>query len=145
MTLGQNTSSQPLQCSKCGCARLKYKGVGEYECENCKSLEYDEYGKVRNYLEKHPGSNQSQVAQATGVPIHHIRQLLMDEKIEITPGSQVFMFCSNCGKEIRSGLYCEECKKKSTASVEKKGNGIKKGVFVSKNSQASDSGRRRYI
>ena len=51
-----NTYNRPTYCEKCG-GVMVFKGVGEYECEKCGALEYDDYGKVRNYIEKHMGAN----------------------------------------------------------------------------------------
>lgn len=40
---------RPEVCSKCG-ARVQYKSHGEYICvnENCKNIERDYFGKIRN-------------------------------------------------------------------------------------------------
>ena len=39
------------KCQECGGTRIEYKGVGEYKCEDCGLLMYNDYGKVRLYLE----------------------------------------------------------------------------------------------
>ena len=46
-----------------------FRGVGEYKCEDCGNLGYDDYGKARNYIEQHPGANMAEVAKETGVPV----------------------------------------------------------------------------
>ena len=38
-----NTYNRPTYCEKCG-GGMVFKGVGEYECEKCGALEYDDYG-----------------------------------------------------------------------------------------------------
>ena len=45
----------PVMCKECE-GVMVYKGLGEYKCENCGAVEYDEYGKVRNYLDEHRGA-----------------------------------------------------------------------------------------
>ena len=102
----------PTKCEKCGCMRLKYKGVGEYKCEECGFFMYDDYGKVRNYIERNPGATSSEVSSVTGVSKDKIRHLLREDKIQIAPGSATFLHCERCGVEIRSGKYCNECQKK---------------------------------
>lgn len=72
----------PVRCSKCG-KMLKYLGVGEYRCEACGYTEYDDYGLVRAYLEKHPGANAVEVERATGVSRKIIAVLVKQSKIEI--------------------------------------------------------------
>lgn len=100
---------QLISCSKCG-KPLKYLGIGEYQCEECGFIEYDDYGKVRCYLEKFPGANVVQVERATGVPQKEIRRMVKDEKFEVKQGSLSFLRCEYCGKPIRSGRFCEACK-----------------------------------
>ncbi len=102
---------RPANCSKCG-GDLRYAGIGEYECENCKNIEFDDYGKVRAYIEENRGATQSEVSLATGVDVNKIRQMLREEKIEIAPNSVIFLQCEGCGTKIRSGKYCDACEGK---------------------------------
>lgn len=71
----------PGCCTKCS-GELKYVGVGEYTCIKCGNPEYDDYGKVRNYLEKHSGATQVEVSAATGVAKAVIRQMILDGRIK---------------------------------------------------------------
>ncbi len=108
---GDFSMDKPTICEECG-GGMVYRGVGEYACELCGALAYDDYGKVRNYIEQHPGATQSDVSAATGVSTARIRQLLIEERIEVTPNSPIFMHCALCGADIRSGKYCEACAQK---------------------------------
>jgi len=99
----------PDTCEQCGCKKIKYLGVGEYKCEECGHLMYDDYGKVRNYIEANQGATTSEVSEATGVSKEKIRRLLRDERIEIAPGSASFLTCDRCGQNIRSGRLCGAC------------------------------------
>lgn len=72
----------PVRCSKCG-SMLKYVGVGEYKCEACGFTEYDDYGLVRAYLEKNPGSTAVQVENATGVSQKTIANMVRSGKLEL--------------------------------------------------------------
>lgn len=78
----------PRQCSKCGSHVLKYKGLGEYCCEECENLEYDDYGKVRNYLEIHKGTPITIIARDTGVSKVIIRQMVEQERFDICQTSR---------------------------------------------------------
>ena len=40
----------PRVCTECGGVMI-FKGVGEYHCEECGAVDYDDYGKVRGYIE----------------------------------------------------------------------------------------------
>ena len=72
----------PQYCPKCG-SKFRYIGVGEYACEECGFKDYDDYGKVRNYIEQHPGSNIVEVEARTGVKKAAIRRLLDEERFSL--------------------------------------------------------------
>lgn len=103
-----NNYNRPMICEECGGIMI-FKGVGEYKCEDCGYLDYDDYGKARNYIEKHPGVTSAQVSEATGVTQKAIREMLKEERLEIAPNSNAFLTCEICGKPIRSGRYCSKC------------------------------------
>lgn len=101
----------PRVCEKCGGVMI-FKGVGEYHCEDCGAVAYDDYGKVRLYIEEHRGATAAQIESAIGVPQRTIRRMLKEGKLEVTPDSRAFLYCEMCGKPIRSGTYCPECEMK---------------------------------
>lgn len=84
--LRETDVNKPTKCSKCG-QPLTYKGLGEYMCEACGQHEYDDYGKIRVFLEEHPGSNVMQVEAGTGVSKNTINQLVAEGKFQIARGS----------------------------------------------------------
>lgn len=100
--------NRPVVCPECG-GIMVFKGVGEYVCEDCRYSEYDDYGKVRNYLEKHEGATAAQVAAETGVTQHAIRDMLKESRLEIAANSKAFLKCERCGGSIRSGRLCPRC------------------------------------
>lgn len=100
--------NRPTICPQCG-GIMVFKGVGEYECEDCRYVAYDDYGKVRNYLEKHEGATAAQVSGATGVSQHAIRDMLKESRLEIAANSKAFLKCERCGASIRSGRFCHRC------------------------------------
>lgn len=109
----------PRQCEKCG-GVMVFQGLGEYRCEDCGELAYDDYGKVRAYIEEHKGANAAQVEEATGVSQKTIRRLLKDGRLEVAEGSKTFLRCEICGKTLRSGRYCPECEIKVHRNIEAK-------------------------
>ena len=111
--------NRPMICEECGGIMI-FKGVGEYKCEDCGHLEYDDYGKARNYIEKHPGTTSAQVSEATGVTQKAIREMLKEERLEIAPNSNAFLTCEICGKPIRSGRYCGRCESAYHREIEEK-------------------------
>lgn len=98
----------PRVCGSCG-GVMVFKGVGEYHCEDCGEVAYDDYGKVRLYIEEHRGATAAQIESAVGVPQRTIRRLLKEGRLEVAENSKTFLSCEVCGKPIRSGQYCPEC------------------------------------
>jgi len=134
---------KPTSCEKCG-GRVEYKGIGEYKCEDCKAVMYDDYGKVRNYLEENRGATQGEVAAATGVSTNTIRQLLRDDRLEVAENSAVFLHCEICGSPIRSGRYCVACEKKKILADSSSSTGQKKLIQGFGKSPHGDTGSMRF-
>ncbi len=124
MDLGVNLYNRPTCCSRCG-GIMVFVGVGEYHCEDCKNVEYDDYGKVRLYIEQHKGATAAQIENEIGVSQKAIRQMLRDAKIEIAAESKIFMKCEICGINIRSGRYCEVCEANYHNQIEEEQRKIK--------------------
>lgn len=115
--LFRNEYHIPRTCEKCGGVMI-FKGVGEYHCEECGEVAYDDYGKVRLYIEEHRGATAAQIESAIGVPQRTIRQMLKEGRLEVAADSRAFMYCEICRKPIRSGMYCPECEMKVHRSME---------------------------
>lgn len=114
-----NTYNRPTYCQECG-GMMVFKGVGEYQCEKCGLLAYDDYGKARNYLEKHTGATSAQVSEATGVSQRSIREMLKEARLEIAANSNFFLQCEICGASIRMGRFCPKCETAYHRSMEEK-------------------------
>lgn len=107
----------PRVCTECGGVMI-FKGVGEYHCENCNAIAYDDYGKVRLYIEEHRGANAAEIEAAIGVSQKTIRRLLKEGRLEVAEGSRSFLHCEICRKQIRSGQFCPECEMKVHRNME---------------------------
>jgi len=112
--------NRPKACKMCKSTRLAYQGIGEYKCELCGFLDYDDYGTVRNYIETHRNATVSEISFRTGISQNTITEMLRDERFEITADSKVFLKCKGCGKDIRSGMYCPVCEKIAEAALARK-------------------------
>ena len=107
--LSENAYNRPIHCEKCG-GIMVFIGVGEYRCEDCKAHAFDDYGKVRAYVEEHKGATAIEVESATGVSQKAIRNMLREDRLEVTADSKSFLHCEVCGVNIRSGKYCQKCR-----------------------------------
>lgn len=102
--------SKPAACESCG-GKMAYKGGGTYKCESCDAIAYDDYGKVKKYLDEHGPTPAIYIARATGVNKDLIEMFLKQGKLEIPEGSKFYIRCEKCGCSLKSGRYCEECAK----------------------------------
>lgn len=135
----------PRVCKKCGGVMI-FKGVGEYHCEDCGAVDYDDYGKVRMYIEEHRGATAAQIEDAVGVSQRAIRQMLKDGRLEVTADSRTFLHCELCGKAIRYGQYCQECETAIHRNLEsKQREQIKKDIQVKGTGQTGEDGQRRFM
>lgn len=116
--MDENFYYTPRKCPDCG-EMMVYKGLGEFVCEQCNRKEYDDYGKVRNYIDEHKGANASEVEAATGVSQRAIRKLLKEERIAVANDSKAFLKCELCGADILTGRYCAKCAKQVRMMAEK--------------------------
>lgn len=134
----------PRACAKCGGVMI-FKGVGEYHCEDCDAVDYDDYGKVRLYIEEHPGATAAQIEAEIGVSQRTIRQMLKDGRLEVAADSATFLHCEICGKSIRSGQFCTECETAAHRKLEaQQRERIHKNMQVFGKAQTGDEGQRRF-
>ena len=117
--LDEDNYNRPTICAECG-GIMVFKGVGEYKCEKCGSVGYDDYGKPRNYIEHHPGATMAEVASETGVAQKAIRSMIKECRLEIAPSSNVFMRCEICGTTIRFGRFCTKCETAHHREIEER-------------------------
>ncbi len=135
----------PRYCKKCNGVMI-FKGVGEYQCEDCGYVDYDDYGKVRLYIEAHKGATAVEIEAATGVSQRAIRRMLRESRIEVAEGSKMFLHCERCGKEIRSGRFCEECEAKVHRHMEEQQRDkMRRDTRGYGHSQAGEEGQRRFM
>lgn len=134
----------PKVCKHCR-GVMVYQGVGEYRCEDCNEIDYDDYGKVRNYIEKHKGATAAQIEAAIGVSQRVIMRLLKDGRLQVAADSRTFLKCELCGTNINSGRYCPKCEtalhRKLEAEQREESRRRMKGVGLG---VSSDPGQRRY-
>lgn len=99
---------RPQQCPECG-GRYEFLGHGKYTCENCGKVVYDDFGKIRLFLEENGPSPAVVISEGTGVPVPKITQYVRQGRMEIADGAGNYFTCENCGGPIRFGRYCPSC------------------------------------
>ncbi|MCR5321809.1 MAG: MerR family transcriptional regulator [Lachnospiraceae bacterium] len=104
-------------CSRCG-RMFQYSGFGPICCASCREFDNLEFDKVRDYLNEHGNASSYEISQATGVTEKTIRRYLMESRLEIPEGSPIFIQCSICGCDIRSGKYCIDCANRLSSQLQ---------------------------
>lgn len=108
----------PIKCSKCG-ASLYYKGSGKYFCKVCENIEYDDFGKVKKYIDENGVSTMGVISAETGVSLEKLNVMLREGKVEIPDGSDYYIKCESCGCSIRYGHYCPDCVRRTANDLHK--------------------------
>lgn len=134
-----NLDSKPSACTKCH-GELQYIGHGQYKCDTCGNIEYDDFGKVYKYIDDNGPSSAIVIAEATGVQIDKINVFLREGRVEIPEGSAVYIKCERCGRDIRFGRFCPEC----AAALSKQLKGVFEAGEVPKKKSQGD-GKMRFL
>lgn len=115
-------------CLECGRSYASKDG-GEL-CKRCtdKKVE-DDFKIVRAYLYDNPGADIKEVSRDTGVKESIILRLLREDRIEVVDEKNSLLKCTSCGKSIKSGKLCAECKKiELTRELKNAQEGLKKDL-----------------
>lgn len=95
-------------CPRCG---KIFTYISRPICNNCMELEENEFKVVKEYIYDNPGASISEVAHETGVSVEKIMRFLREERLEISSeNSNLMLECERCGRAIKSGRFCENCK-----------------------------------
>ncbi len=134
---------RPTICRECG-GILVYGGIGEYRCEECGRIEYDDYGKVRNYLEDHKGANVSEISLETGVSHKSIREMIKENRFEIIENRGGYLRCERCGVDIKSGRMCPKCEETYHRKVEEEARKERQQGLSGYENEKTDKGSKRF-
>lgn len=136
--------NRPTYCKKCK-GVMVYKGLGEYQCEDCEETEYDDYGKVRNYLESHRGANVAEIASATDVSQKSIRDMIKEKRFEVIENKGGYLRCEMCGVNIKSGRLCPQCEVLFHRKLEAEARADRKsGITGGSSFERGESGSKRF-
>lgn len=93
-----------------GCGRLFNYIGGVSLCPACKEEVEEKFVQVKEYIENNKNALITQIAEDNDVSIQQLHQWIREERLIFTEDSAVGIECESCGKNIRTGRYCDECK-----------------------------------
>lgn len=92
------------------CKKLFNYVTGPTICPSCREIMEESFKVVKAYIQDHPHVDMRTVSEECDVDVAQIRQWIREERLEFASDSAVGLNCDRCGKSIKSGRYCPECK-----------------------------------
>lgn len=97
-----------VNCTRCG--KMFQKLSSRKICPLCMEADEAAFEVARTYIDKHPGAEVAEVAEATGVEEALILRFLRDGRFTHWGAGRV-VGCTQCGKEIPFGdKLCTSCR-----------------------------------
>ena len=87
-------------------------------CPECREKESQLLREVKDYLWDYPGTTEAKLHELFGVTHHQVTKWLREERLEITPTSNIKLTCVRCGSMILKGKYCADCARRVGAELD---------------------------
>lgn len=97
-------------CRSCG-KLFNYIG-GPPICAACSKKLDEKFSVVKAYIYDNPGAGIQEVAEDNEVSVAQIKKWVREERLSFSDDSPVGLECENCGKIIKTGRFCPQCKDK---------------------------------
>ncbi len=96
-------------CKSCG--KLFNYLSGPPICLECKDDLEKKFLAVKEYIRNNKVVSIKEISEANEVSVKQLQQWIREERLEFTKDSPIQINCETCGKKIRTGRLCDECKK----------------------------------
>lgn len=129
-------------CKECG--KLFNYMEGMPICPACSKKLEEKFVKVKEYVYDNPGASINQVAEENDVTVKQIKRWVREERLCFADNSDIGIECEKCGAMIKTGRFCQKCKKQLENSF---GNmyQTKKEPVAPKKKTGSADGRMRFL
>lgn len=135
----------PTVCKSCG-GVLVYRGLGSTAAKSAGERTLTIMGKHAIILRKTRAPSAVDIEKNTGVSKVAIREMLKESRFEIVEGTKSFLRCEGCGKEIRSGRYCEKCEKDIHLAIERQQREkLRENIQGYMLEKSGEKGQRRFV
>lgn len=105
-----------MNCRSCG--RLFNVLSNEKLCPQCRKELEDKFQQVKEFLQENPNSSMEVVSREMDVSVKQIKQWVREERLILSEASESGIVCERCGKMIRTGKYCDECKNRIATNLQ---------------------------
>ena len=96
-----------------GCGKLfNYLGPSTPVCPACLKAMDEKYEQVKKYIYDNPHCSINQVSEDNDVSVQQIQRWVREERLSFSEDSDIGLECENCGKMIKTGRFCNDCKSK---------------------------------
>ena len=102
-------------CRKCG--KIFNYAFGPVICSDCMNAQEELFQKAKKYVQENPGCDIQELSENVDVDAGQIRQWIREERLQFSDDSPIRIACEACGSMIRSGRYCEACKKNMASGL----------------------------
>ena len=96
-------------CRTCG--RLFNYLSGPNLCQECRDALEKKFADVKDYIRDNPHSSISEIAEANEIDTKQIKQWIREERLQFADDSPVGIECEGCGATIKTGRFCDACRK----------------------------------
>lgn len=127
-------------CRKC--KRIFNYVMGPVLCPRCREEEEEKFQEVKKYVIENPGSGIQEVSEACDVSVNLIRQWLREERLVLSDESPMGINCEHCGRMIKSGRFCSECKSTMTNALN---SAIGGATRIQPKKESRDGARMRFL
>ena len=99
-------------CRKC--RKIFNYFAGPVMCGACREEQEKIFQEVKKYVQDHRNADIPTVSRECGVERDQIRQWIKEERLCFSDDSPIGIPCERCGATIKSGRFCEPCKRDMT-------------------------------
>ncbi len=96
-------------CKSCG--RLFNYVTGVPLCMSCRDEREQKFQDVKKYIEEHKHAGMQEVSEECEVEVKQIQQWIREERLSFADDSPIGINCEKCGTMIKTGRFCEKCKR----------------------------------
>lgn len=129
-------------CKTCGKLYNYVSGMPPL-CNSCLKALEEKFAVVKEYIYNHPGAGMQEVSEENDVSTTQLQKWIREERLSFSEDSVVGIECENCGKLIKTGRYCKNCKEKLANNLDSIYRKEEPKIVIKKN--PADNAKMRFL